>query len=106
MVEIDPEDAQAHFNLGEIYYDAGDLAAAEQACRKALACDPGFSFAYMTLGNICLDQEKPRQALDWFQKFLLHERSAGAADIREEVAAVVAGLKEELGQEGKEKPKR
>ena len=96
VLELDPEDAQAHFNLGEMYYDAGDLPAAERECRAALRCDPGHAFACLTLGNIFLDQEQPREALHFFQEFLLREQSPAAKEIRDEVSAVVEGLKSEL----------
>lgn len=96
VIALDPEDAQAHFNLAELHYDLGDPRAAETECREALRLDPGLAFAYLTLGNLCLDEEKPREALHNFQQFLLHERSPGSKEIREEVAAVVEGLKAEL----------
>ncbi len=79
-----------------MYYDTGDAAAAEKECREALRLDPGLTSAYLTLGNLCLDQERAREALHFFQEFLLREKSAGAEEIRQEVAAVVEGLKAEL----------
>jgi tetratricopeptide (TPR) repeat protein len=79
-----------------MYYDTGDLESAAKSCREALRLDPGFAFAYLTLGNICLDQEKPREALQAFQEFLMRERSPAAKEVRDEVAAVVEGLKAEL----------
>lgn len=96
VVEIDPEDAQAHYNLAELYYDLQDLTQAERECRRAIDLDPALSFAWLTLGNICLDQEKSQEALQAFQEFLRHEQSPAAADIRNEVAAVIDGLKAEL----------
>lgn len=95
VVEIDPDDAQAHYNLAELYYDLEDLVKAESECRRAIELDPALSFAWLTLGNICLDQEKPAEALHSFQEFLRHEQSPAAADIRNEVAAVIDGLKAE-----------
>lgn len=96
VIELDPDDAQAHYNLAELYYDLERLEEAAAECRAALALDPELSFAYLTLGNICLDQEQTREALELFQEFLRHERSPAAHDIRNEVAAVIAGLKEEM----------
>jgi tetratricopeptide (TPR) repeat protein len=96
VIELDPGDAQAHYNLGELHYDLGNLKKAEQECRKAVELDPGFSYAYLTLGNICLDQDHNREALHWFQEFLMRERDPGATEIRDEVAAVVEGLKAEM----------
>ena len=40
MIELDPEDPQAHYNLAEMFYDTGDLPAAEQECRETLRIDP------------------------------------------------------------------
>jgi tetratricopeptide (TPR) repeat protein len=96
VIELDPEDAQAHYNLAELYYDLARLAEAEAACLKAIEFDPALSFAYLTLGNICLDEEKTHEALRYFEDFLRLERSPAAADIRSEVAAVIDGLKLEM----------
>jgi tetratricopeptide (TPR) repeat protein len=96
VVELDPDDAQGHYNLAEMYYDTGKLQDAERECRQALRLDPDFTFAYLTLGNVCLAQEKTREALQAFERFLRSEQSAAAEDVRNEVAAVVAGLKDEL----------
>lgn len=93
VLELDPEDAQAHLNLGEYYYDSGDLAHAEKHCQQAVGFDPGLTFACLTLGNICMDLDRNEDAINWFQQFLMLEIDPAAKSIRDEVAAVIEGLK-------------
>ena len=96
VIVLDPEDAQAYFNLAEIHYDLV-VDEAETCCQEAIKRDPGFSYAYLTLGNLYLDRDDIGEALQAFQEFLTLENSPAAEDIRFEVAAVVDGLKAELG---------
>lgn len=95
-VEIDPKDPAAHFNLGELYYDLEELEEAEDECLEAVRCDPAYSMAYLTLGGICMDQDRTSDAIAHFESYLKFETSAQAADMIAEVKAVVEGLKEEL----------
>ena len=95
-VELDVEDPQGHFNLAEFYYDNGQLKEAEAACRQAVRLDQEFAFAYLTLGNICLDQDQVQEAVQCFKKFLDHEKSPASEDIRNEVSALIEGLKGEV----------
>ncbi|MEI7816106.1 MAG: tetratricopeptide repeat protein, partial [Desulfuromonadales bacterium] len=95
-VENDPEDPAAHFNLGELYYDLEELEEAEDACLEAVRLDPAFSMAYLTLGGLCMDQDRTTDAILHFENYLKYEKSAQAADMITEVKAVIEGLKEEL----------
>ena len=71
MLELDPDESQTHLSLGEFYYDTGNLEQAEVHCRKALELDRDLTFAWLTLGNLCLDQERDKDALESFKKFLV-----------------------------------
>jgi tetratricopeptide (TPR) repeat protein len=95
-IEIDPEDPAAHFNLGELYYDLEELEEAEEECREAVRLDPGFNMAYLTLGGICMDQDRTRDAVRYFEQYLKYETSPQAREMIVEVKAVVEGLKDEL----------
>ena len=94
-LELEPDDPQAHFNLAEYHYDNGDLKKAEKYSRQAITLDPDFSFAYLTLGNICLDQEQVQESIQCFKKFLKLEKSPASREICDEVAALIDGLKDE-----------
>ncbi len=52
--------------------------------------------AYLTLGGICMDQERMKDALTYYRLYLKYETSPQAADMLAEVRAVVEGLQEEL----------
>lgn len=52
VLEIDPNFAPAHINLGTIYYNGQDYNKAEFYYRKAIECDPRYALAYFDLGNV------------------------------------------------------
>ena len=49
-VELDPEFAAAHRNLGALYLRRGEYAPAEEALRRALHLEPGVAIAHYNLG--------------------------------------------------------
>ena len=51
-VEISPDDAEAHFNLGNSFRDLRRLEEAEASARKAIILKPNFAAAHNNLGNI------------------------------------------------------
>ena len=51
VLEIDPNFAPAHINLGTIHYNAQDYALSEMYYRKAIECDPRYALAYFDLGE-------------------------------------------------------
>jgi len=52
VLEMEPEHAAAHINLGTLYYNRRDFAAAEKHYRLAVAADPRYALAYFDLGNV------------------------------------------------------
>jgi tetratricopeptide (TPR) repeat protein len=52
VLEIEPQHAAAHINLGTIYYNRQDYAKAEQFYRQAIAADPQYALGYFDLGNV------------------------------------------------------
>ena len=57
--------------------------------------DPTFTLSYLTLGSLCMDQERVADARKYLQLYLKHETSPQAAEMVAEVKAVLEGLKEE-----------
>jgi tetratricopeptide (TPR) repeat protein len=52
VLELDSEHAAAHINLGTLYYNRQDYAAAEHHYRCAIKIDPRYALAYFDLGNV------------------------------------------------------
>ncbi len=52
VLEIEPNFAPAHINLGTIHYNSQDYNLAEYHYRKAIECDPRYALAYFDLGNV------------------------------------------------------
>ncbi len=52
VLEIDPNHAPAHINLGTLYYNRRDFAKCEQHYRQAVAADSRYALAYFDLGNV------------------------------------------------------
>jgi tetratricopeptide (TPR) repeat protein len=50
-VELSPQDAEAHNNLGYTLHEIGRLDEAEASCRQAIALKPDYAEAHSNLGN-------------------------------------------------------
>ncbi len=57
---------QAHYTLGVIYADKGEIEKAEEQYRKAVEYNPGLSEAYVNLGSIYGDRGDHQMALDYY----------------------------------------
>jgi len=52
VLELRPDHAPAHINLGTLYYNRQDFVSAEEHYRRAVASDPRYALAYFDLGNV------------------------------------------------------
>jgi len=52
VLELEPNHASAHINLGTLYYNRQDFVLCEQHYRYAIASDPRYALAYFDLGNV------------------------------------------------------
>jgi len=52
LLELEPNHAAAHINVGTLYYNRQDFGACEQHYRNAVAADPRYALAYFDLGNV------------------------------------------------------
>jgi tetratricopeptide (TPR) repeat protein len=92
-IKLDPTDPQPCLSLADLYYDLGQLQQAEEFCQRGLELDAGLAEGYLILGYIYLDQDRTQESIDNFKQFLRLEKSSAAKNIRDEVSAVIDGLK-------------
>lgn len=52
VLELEPDHAAAHINLGTLYYNRQDFVSAEKHYRSAVAADSRYALAYFDLGNV------------------------------------------------------
>ena len=63
VLELDPTYAPAHINLGTLYYNQSDYAAAESHYRAAIECDTRYALAYFDLANVLDETGRLEEAI-------------------------------------------
>ncbi|MEZ5332472.1 MAG: tetratricopeptide repeat protein [Thermoanaerobaculia bacterium] len=89
-LEIDPEHADAHLNLGRLLHEQGEVSSAETHYRRALALRPDDATAAFNLGVALQDRKRWRAAVVAYRRAV--EIDPGYADAFYNLAAVYAKL--------------
>lgn len=72
----DPRHAESHYNIGNLYFEFGDLKLARMHYEKAIECDGDLASAYFNLGLVTALAEDYQKAYD----SLMHYRNIAPAD--------------------------
>jgi tetratricopeptide (TPR) repeat protein len=68
LIEIDPNDAQALYNLGVLAYrEDSDKPKAERMLRRAIGSDPDYADAYLALGDMHFDSRHLLSAIEIYE---------------------------------------
>jgi tetratricopeptide (TPR) repeat protein len=70
VLEIDPQHAAAHINLGTLHYNRQDFGAAERHYRQAIEADPRYALAYFDLGNVLDETGRVAEAVQVYKTAL------------------------------------
>jgi tetratricopeptide (TPR) repeat protein len=70
VVEMEPNHAAAHINLGTLYYNRQEYALAERHYRSAIEIDPRYALAYFDLGNVLDETGRVEEAIATYQSAL------------------------------------
>jgi tetratricopeptide (TPR) repeat protein len=70
VLELDPERAAAHINLGTLHYNRQDYTMAEKHYRAAVAVDPRYALAYFDLGNVLDETGRVTEAIQAYNTAL------------------------------------
>jgi len=63
ILEIEPDHAATHINLGTLYYNRQDFVSAEKHYRAAVAADARYALAYFDLGNVLDETDRIQDAV-------------------------------------------
>ncbi|MGH9897665.1 MAG: tetratricopeptide repeat protein [Pyrinomonadaceae bacterium] len=84
---LNPADASAHYNLGLIYQERGEIDKAYERFERAVRIDPEEIDACYQLGRISRTQNKSEQAIRHFEQVVQHDSSHSFHEIWREVGA-------------------
>jgi tetratricopeptide (TPR) repeat protein len=63
VLEMDPNHAAAHINLGTLYYNRQEYSLAEKHYRSAIQIDPRYALAHFDLGNVLDETGRVEEAI-------------------------------------------
>ncbi len=66
VVELNPDHAAAHINLGTLYYNRQEHSLAERHYRHAIEIDPRYALAYFDLGNVLDETGRVAEAIQTY----------------------------------------
>jgi tetratricopeptide (TPR) repeat protein len=67
-LELDPNHAAGHINLGTLYYNRQEYAKAEKHYRQAVEADPRYALAYFDLGNVLDETGRLQEAIHAYKQ--------------------------------------
>ncbi|HVF91752.1 MAG TPA: tetratricopeptide repeat protein, partial [Blastocatellia bacterium] len=80
-----PADASAHYNLGLIYQQRGQVEEAKASFRRAVEIDPGETDAHYQLGRIAREQGRPPEAIAHFEATVQRDQEHSQHEIWREI---------------------
>jgi tetratricopeptide (TPR) repeat protein len=70
VLDMEPEHAAAHINLGTLYYNRQEYKLAEKHYRRAIEIDPRYALAYFDLGNVLDETGRISEAIQTYKTAL------------------------------------
>ena len=70
VLEMAPNHAAAHINLGTLYYNRQEFGLAERHYRQAIEADPRYALAYFDLGNVLDETGRVHEAVQTYKNAL------------------------------------
>jgi tetratricopeptide (TPR) repeat protein len=67
VLELEPNHAAAHINVGTLYYNRQEFGLAEKHYRYAIEADPRYALAYFDLGNVLDETGRVEEAIQSYK---------------------------------------
>ena len=78
-IELDPDLADAHLNLGRLLHQVGELGKAEAQYREAVRCAPEDPTSHFNLGVLLEDRGRPEEAVLAYERVLVLDSDSADA---------------------------
>lgn len=88
VATINPADASAHYNLGLLCLQQGDLVAAKASFERAVAIDSREIDAHYELGRLAREENRPGEALTHFEQVIAQDPAHAQHEVWREVGQV------------------
>ncbi len=92
MVEADPQNELAHFSLGKLHFEDGDMPGAERSLRRTLELNPRHSVAHRLLGEVLLRTGRQDEAIDLLSKGVVLAHEKGEYQPRNQMQEILRAL--------------
>ena len=70
VLDLEPDHAPAHINLGTLFYNRQEYAESEFHYRRAVEIDPRYALAYFDLGNVLDETGRVQEAIEAYRNAL------------------------------------
>ena len=70
VLDLEPDHAPAHINLGTLFYNRQEYADSEFHYRRAVEIDPRYALAYFDLGNVLDETGRVQEAIEAYRNAL------------------------------------
>lgn len=88
LATMNPADASAHYNLGLLYQQRGELAEAAKSFRRAVEIDPNETDAHYQLGRIAREENRLAEGIQHFEQVIARDSAHSHHEVWREIAQV------------------
>ena len=79
IISLAPDYAEAHYNLGSVFWDMGDRDKSMQSYQRAIKSKPDYAEAFNTIGVLMQDMRDSNEAIKYFRQAIMIDENFSEA---------------------------